>query len=132
MISLNQIKASHPCESSWKTLLKAKSKTKADDEEFPLSDILETNNLDDCLWALRCTPEKFHPLWRKFAVWAARQVEHLMEDDRSKRALDIAWRHASGEATDEELGRRGRRQGRRRGRPDQKTQANLGCRRVDR
>jgi hypothetical protein len=26
-----------------------------------------------------------------------------MEDDRSKRALDVAWRHSNGDATDEEL-----------------------------
>jgi hypothetical protein len=40
---------------------------------------------------------------RLFAVWAARQVQHLMEDPRSKDALDVAERYANGEATDEEL-----------------------------
>jgi len=40
---------------------------------------------------------------RLFAVWSARQVQHLMTDPRSVAALDVAERHANGEATDEEL-----------------------------
>jgi hypothetical protein len=40
---------------------------------------------------------------RKFAVWSARQVQHLMTDPRSVAALDVAERHADGLATDEEL-----------------------------
>ena len=103
MITLNRIRAYDPCNSGWSKLLAAKGKTKADDEEFPLADILETNDLDDCLWALRCTPKDTHHLWRKFAVWSARQVEHLMEDERSKAALNVAWQHSNGEATDDEL-----------------------------
>jgi len=39
---------------------------------------------------------------RLFAVWCARQVQHLMTDARSVAALDVAERHANGEATDEE------------------------------
>ena len=40
---------------------------------------------------------------RLFAVWCARQVQHLMQDKRSLAALDVAERHANGQATDEEL-----------------------------
>ena len=40
---------------------------------------------------------------RQFAVWSARQVQHLMTDPRSLTALDVAERHADGLATDEEL-----------------------------
>ena len=40
---------------------------------------------------------------RKFAVWSARQVQHLMTDPRSVAALDVAERHADGLATDAEL-----------------------------
>jgi len=103
MITLNQIKACDPCAIGWRKLLAAQGKMAPDGVEFPLSDILETNDLGDCLWALRCTSEQFHPLWRKFAVWAARQVEHLMGDERSKAALEVAWRHSNGEASDKEL-----------------------------
>ena len=38
-----------------------------------------------------------------FAVWCARQVEHLMTDDRSKQALDVAERFVHGKATSDEL-----------------------------
>lgn len=40
---------------------------------------------------------------RLFAVWSARQVQHLMTDPRSIEALDVAERYANGNATREEL-----------------------------
>ena len=40
---------------------------------------------------------------RLFAVWCARQVEHLMTDNKSKQALDVAERFAHGKATSGEL-----------------------------
>lgn len=40
---------------------------------------------------------------RLFAVRCARRVQHLMTDPRSIAALDVAERHAKGEATDKEL-----------------------------
>ena len=100
-ITLNKIRAHSPCESGWKKLLKAKAGAGMD-VEFPLTDVMDSNGLDDALWCLRVRPEH-SKLWRKYAVWCARQVEHLMTDNRSKDALDVAWRHSEGEATDEEL-----------------------------
>ncbi len=100
-LSLNEIRVHRPCKSGWEKLLK--SKPNADwNEQFPLSDIIDSNGLNDALWCLRVRPEHLR-LWRKYAVWCARQVEHLMTDKRSKDALDIAWRHSEGVATDEEL-----------------------------
>ena len=40
---------------------------------------------------------------RLFAVRCARRVQHLMPDPRSIAALDVAERHANGQATDDEL-----------------------------
>ena len=40
---------------------------------------------------------------RLIAVECARQVQHLMTDQRSITALDVAERYVNGEATDEEL-----------------------------
>lgn len=100
--TLNKIKAHGPCSGGWKKLLTHLNKTRADDELLPLSIILESNGLDDTLWTLRTLPE-YNNLWRKYAVWCARQVQHLMTDQRSLNALDVAEKHADGLATDTEL-----------------------------
>jgi hypothetical protein len=102
-ISLKQIKDRNPCKDGWKKLLASKGGDKADmDTQFPVADILESNDLNDTLWALRCLPEH-NNLWRKYAVCCARQVQHLMTDQRSLDALDVAWQHSEGKATDSEL-----------------------------
>ena len=100
-VSLNEIREHSPCKSGWEKLLKSKKDTHWN-EQFPLSDIIDSNGLDDALWCLRARPEHSN-LWRKYAVWCARQVEYLMTDERSKAALEVAWRHSEGQATDEEL-----------------------------
>ena len=100
--TLSKIREHQPCTDGWKKLLDALGKTKADDEPLPLTIILESNGLDDCLWALQTVPEH-NNFWRKYAVWCARQVEYLMDDERSKNVLVVAWDHAEGKATDDEL-----------------------------
>jgi hypothetical protein len=103
-ITLNQIRARDLCADGWAKVLKAQGGTSADfDKPFPVSSILDSNGLDDTLWVLRCPPEHDN-LWRLFAMWCARQVQHLMADPRSTEALDVAERHAKGLATDQELG----------------------------
>ena len=71
-------------------------------EPVPLLSILESNGLDDALWALRCVAGVDRDA-RLFAVWSARQVQHLMTDQRSIDALDVAERFANGTATEKEL-----------------------------
>ena len=103
MITLRQIRSAHPCESGWKKVLAANGGAKADlDAEFEMASIIESNNLDDCLWALRCKPEYQH-IYRKFAVICADEVSHLMDDERSLSAIEVAWSHSCGEASDDEL-----------------------------
>ena len=100
--TLNKIRACGPCENGWVKLLKHLRKTSADDEPLALLTILDANGLNDTLWCLRTVPEHDRT-WRLFAVWCARQVQHLMQDQRSIAALDIAERYANGLATAEEL-----------------------------
>lgn len=72
------------------------------DAPVSLTSILESNDLDDAVWALRCVPDVDRDA-RLFAVWCARQVEHLMTDQRSHDALNVAERFAKGLATVDEL-----------------------------
>ena len=103
MITLRQIRDAHPCEDVWGKVLSANCGSKANlDAELELASIIDSNGIDDCLWALQCKPEYQH-IYRKFAVVCADEVSHLMTDDRSTTALDVAWSHSSGEATDEQL-----------------------------
>lgn len=119
MITFQQILDHNPCVDGWAKLLLAKDvidqethdewvDTKYYDyyieppiKPFPLSDILETNNVLDTIWTLRCIDNK--DLVAKIAISLVHQVEHLMTDERSKRALRVAWNHLEGKATREEL-----------------------------
>ena len=100
--TLNEIRKYQPCTSGWQKLLTYLGKTKADDEPLLITTILDSNGLDDAIWCLR-TVEGYDREIRLFAVWCARQVQHIMTDQRSLDALDVAERYANGEATDDEL-----------------------------
>jgi hypothetical protein len=100
--TLNRIRACSPCESGWKKLLSNLGKTKADDEPLAITTILDSNSLDDALWCLRSV-DGFQSEIRLYAVDCARSVRHLMNDPRSIAAIDVAERHANGNATDSEL-----------------------------
>jgi hypothetical protein len=101
--TLNAIAAHEPCEDGWAELLAALGKTCADDAPLSLCAILDSNGLDDAIWALRTITGHDREI-RLFAVWCARQVQHLlMTDPLSRDVLDIAERYAHGLATVEEL-----------------------------
>jgi hypothetical protein len=67
------------------------------DKPISLLSILNSNGLDDALWAARCVEGAERDL-RKFAVWCVRQVQHLL-DERSINVIDTAERYADGEVT---------------------------------
>ena len=100
--TLNRIRAHSPYEPGWRKLLAGLGKTHADDEPLPFARIVEINGLDDALWCCRAEPQ-YAKEWRLFAVWCARQVEHLNPNPRVKTAIDTAERYAHGDATDSEL-----------------------------
>jgi hypothetical protein len=100
--TLNKIRKYSPCEDGWKKLLTFLGKTSADDEPLPFSTILESNGLDDALWCCKTAPE-FDREWRTFAVWCARQVQHLMGDERFIECLNVIDAFIAGTATVEEM-----------------------------
>ena len=99
--TLNHIREHNPCADGWRKLLTHLGKN---DPYAPLaySTILESNGLEDALWCLRAEPQHAS-IWRMYAVRCARRVQRLIPDERSIWALDVAERHARGEATDSEL-----------------------------
>lgn len=103
--TLNRIREHNSCADGWRKLLTHLGKN---DHYASLaySTILDAVGLDDALWCLRAELQHAS-IWRMYAVRCARRVQHLMEDERSIRALDVALdvaeRYARGEATDEEL-----------------------------
>jgi len=100
--TLNEIRKHDPCKPGWIKLLAHLGKTQADDEPLPILTILESNGLDDALWALRAVEGHDREI-RLYTVWCARQVQHLMKDKRSLDALDVAERFANGTAYEGEL-----------------------------
>jgi hypothetical protein len=100
--TLNKIRAHRPCADGWWKLLTYLNKTEADDEPLSIATILDSNGIDDALWCLRAV-EGHDREMRLYAVWCARQVQHLINDPRSLAALDVVERHAHGMATDVEL-----------------------------
>ena len=100
--TLNRIREHAPCRDGWRKLLAHLGKTQADDEPLALATILHSNGLDDAIWCLRAVDGHEREM-RLYAVWCARQMQHLMTDPRGLAALDVAERHAHGQATDAEL-----------------------------
>ncbi len=113
--TLAQLRKHHACVDGYNRLVRAlqgKPFTSEDEErtthlrfahkgEIPLSFILESNGLDDALWALRASNCSERDA-RLLAVAFARDVEHLMPQ-ASRDALDVAERFANGQATAQEL-----------------------------
>lgn len=101
-VTLNAINIGQMPAGGGARLLAYLGKTRPDDEPLPLVTILNSNGLEDAMWALRVVKGEDARI-RRYAVWCARQVQHLMADPRSVDALDVAERYADGLATDDEL-----------------------------
>jgi hypothetical protein len=97
-----RIDACNPCYLRRQRAAKLLNITEPSDEPITYAQLLDVLGLGDALWCCRAEPD-LAPIWRRYAVWCARQVQHLMTDQRSLDALDVAERHAKGAATDEEL-----------------------------
>lgn len=70
--------------------------------KISLEEIARNNGLSDAIWCFRVIPGCERDA-RMFAIWCARQVEHMIKDKRSLDALDVAERFADGDATEGEV-----------------------------
>lgn len=102
--TLNRIRKQSPCTSGWKRLVRHLGAEFPMDKPFPMVEILnvEGEGIDYCLWALRAEPQH-EKIYRLYAVRRARSVQSLTTDPRSIAAIDVAERHAHGNATNDEL-----------------------------
>ena len=109
--TLNQIRACAPCglrinndgtREGLCLLMHTLGKTKTDDADVSILQILDSNGLDDATWCLQAV-KGFEREKRLFAVACAREVQNLMTDPRSIAALVVAERFANGCASQEEL-----------------------------
>ncbi len=97
-----RIDACNPCGGRRSRAAQLLGITEPSNEPISYAHLLDTLGLDDALWCCQAEPD-LSPIWRRYAVWCARQVQYLMADQRSLDALDVAERHADGQASDQEL-----------------------------
>ena len=106
------IRRHKPCTEGWKKLLKHVGNGYPQDGHIDFATILESNGLDDALWALRAVlPEQEKDrdrLARLFACDCAESVLNIYErdypnDDRPRNAVRVAREFAEGRATNDQL-----------------------------
>jgi hypothetical protein len=105
--TLNKIKYHLPCKEGWEKLLNHLNKTQSDDEVLELRTILESNGLNDTIWAFRAVDGKDKEI-RLFAADCAELVlpiyeKHYPNDKRSRLAIQAARDYANGLITLAEL-----------------------------
>ena len=108
--TLKQIRAAGPCgmhlndgeRTGYLKLRHHLGKGYGDDTPIDITTVLDSNGLDDAHWCFRAVHGQDRVI-RLYGVWCAREVQHLMKDERSTNALDVSERHANGQATQEEL-----------------------------
>lgn len=96
-ISIEDIRSWDPCYDPAKHL--------SEDWHGNVFDLMEARGVpfEDVLWVIMRKELVSEKLMRLFAVWCARQVQHLMTDERSIKALDVAEAFANGKASEKEL-----------------------------
>lgn len=97
-ITLRQIIEAHPCYDPV-----ARFGLEEMDQPIPFKKIVSMAGVEDAIWCFAVALVGHEDLKRHFAVDCAERVRHLMQDPRSLEALEVARRHALGQATDEEL-----------------------------
>lgn len=111
------LRSAGACEGRYRHLAKSLGGVRAygEDTLIPIAVILRHNGAEDAAWALRavvpeCEVESERvsrqlmiKICRGLPVNDSRVLWDLLEDERSKTAVEVAERHLAGEATEEEL-----------------------------
>ena len=79
--TLRKIEAHGPCQDGWNILCRYLGENFDHDEEINLLTILESNGVQDCIWAFRATHQDSKPTAVKIAIECARRVLHIFEDE---------------------------------------------------
>ena len=102
--TLNKLKAAGACAERYKILLTALGKIEADDERLTIAKIIETNGIQDAIWAMLTVDRKDKDI-RLFAADCAEMVLPIYEkvcpnDDRARKAIQAARDYAFGSIGD--------------------------------
>ncbi len=102
-ITLSGIKKHGPCSDEFKRLINRIGMSEEEDNQhISMETIIDSNGIDEAIWCL-CAVSGHDKEIRLFAVWCARQVQHLMTDKRSVDAIDVSEQYALGAATEDDL-----------------------------
>ena len=106
--TLNRLCEHNPCTTGYATLLASLGGPCDPDGPINLLHILDSNGVDDCLWALRATIQDSEQVARLMASDFAELALPIFErarptDARPRNTIAVARRYARGEATEEEL-----------------------------
>jgi hypothetical protein len=100
--TLRQIHGAYPCIQGYRQLLRHLGPNFGKDTPISLATVIDSNGIVDALWCLRAVMG-YRREKRLFAVWCARQVQHLFKDERSLNSLGVAERYTQSTATKDEL-----------------------------
>lgn len=103
--TLAAIKAHKPCSEGWCKLLKYLGKTQMDNEALDFETILESNGLEDALWALCVLPDSDKNKVRLLACDFVESILHHIPEGEARpaKAIQVARMYAKDKATLTEL-----------------------------
>ncbi len=104
-VTLNAIRAHHPCRRGWEKLLCHLGKTAADDEPLDLLTVLDSNGVDDALWCMRALGPEHDNAVRLLVCDLVEPAMQFVQpgETRPQDALRVARAYARGQATSNDL-----------------------------
>ena len=102
-ITLDQVKRSNPCPTTWNRILEIPRIPKHDySKVFPLSEILTSNVIDDTLWCFRSLP-KYSGVLDNFALFCIKEIDVHIRDRKVHACINILEEFLTGSTSLREL-----------------------------